>query len=251
VRGGNRAFCTRDRQAPSLDVRRTRTPTPTPTRRKTRAPPLPIPDPIVKYSITYLVSTLSFIFFRRTTSLLVSNADPVPMTTMAPPRARTPPLLLLLPLLLPLVIASAAAATAADGSGSETQLFTHEFTLPQDNVARGIAYRGDGRRVRSVLRSLKHGRAVHLGVIGGSITWGHGALHCQASERACVPWSSRGLIAEERAASVAAAAAAKRRRRAAVVGCRRAERARVPFVLRDQNVPPAQNVNTSTPPTST
>lgn len=88
-----------------------------------------------------------------------------------PPRSSFLHLLLLL---LPVLLLTPAASIEA-GNGDETRLFDHAFTLPQDNVARGIAYRGDGRRIRKVLRSLKAGRPVHLGVIGGSITWGHGA----------------------------------------------------------------------------
>lgn len=74
-------------------------------------------------------------------------------------------------LLLPFLVAPSIAL----GDHQESQLFSHEFTLPEDNVARGLAYVGTGKRIGSVLKSLQSGRAVHLGVIGGSITWGHGA----------------------------------------------------------------------------
>lgn len=119
---------------------------------------------------------------------------------MAPPPQQPP---MLLPLLRPLAPLAAAAAGApltkrrrrrggpARGPAfllllvvaaalpsvimaHSSQLFNHDFTLPEDNVAKGLAYVGTGNRIRSVLSALEAGRAVHLGVIGGSITWGHG-----------------------------------------------------------------------------
>jgi hypothetical protein len=86
--------------------------------------------------------------------------------------------LLLLLLLLLVVVAPSIARGAHD---DDTQLFSHQFTLPEDSVARGLAHVGDGRRIRSVLKSLSAGRAVHLGVIGGSITWGHGKGACRGA----------------------------------------------------------------------
>jgi hypothetical protein len=125
---------------------------------------------------------------------------------MAPPQQQ-PPLLPLLPPLAPLAAAAAGAPLTKrrrrrGGAGARgpsfllllllaaalpsviiaqsSQLFNHDFTLPEDNVAKGLAYVGTGNRIRSVLGALEAGRAVHLGVIGGSITWGHGAFGSRA-----------------------------------------------------------------------
>lgn len=90
---------------------------------------------------------------------------------------RREPLLLLLRLLFLLLqlLFVARCSMAATDHDSATQLFSHEFTLSQDQVSRGLAYVGDGTRIRSVMKALQAGRSIHLGVIGGSITWGHGA----------------------------------------------------------------------------
>lgn len=92
-----------------------------------------------------------------------------------------PPMRLVLLLLVVAVSMIAPSIAGRHDDDDHTQLFSHEFTLPEDSVARGLAHVGDGRRIRSVLRALQAGRAVHLGVIGGSITWGHGELRCRAA----------------------------------------------------------------------
>jgi hypothetical protein len=46
-------------------------------------------------------------------------------------------------LLLPLLLLFLSIASIDAAHDEDTRLFEHDFTLPQDNVARGVAYRGE------------------------------------------------------------------------------------------------------------
>ena len=54
-------------------------------------------------------------------------------------------------------------------------LASHRFTLPLTQLARAVSYAGSGTRLRHVVGRLLAGREVKVGVVGGSISWGHGS----------------------------------------------------------------------------
>ncbi|KAG2431193.1 hypothetical protein HXX76_009721 [Chlamydomonas incerta] len=54
-------------------------------------------------------------------------------------------------------------------------LAAHRFTLPVTQLARAVSYGGSGTRLRHVVGRLLAGREVRVGVVGGSISWGHGS----------------------------------------------------------------------------
>ncbi|GIL55251.1 hypothetical protein Vafri_10837 [Volvox africanus] len=54
-------------------------------------------------------------------------------------------------------------------------LNTYRFTLPVLQLERAISYRGSSSRLRHVVGRMLNGDNVQVGVIGGSISWGHGA----------------------------------------------------------------------------
>jgi len=78
-------------------------------------------------------------------------------------------------------------APAAGGSSAATAVLSHaafryermcttwRFKLPQLQLRKGLVYSGSGFRLRRVVHDMLSGRPVKIGVVGGSISWGHGA----------------------------------------------------------------------------
>jgi len=61
----------------------------------------------------------------------------------------------------------------------------HAFTLPISVIDKGVVYKGSGYKLKRVIADLLRGEPVHVGVIGGSVSWGHGA-----SRRGHTDWFS-------------------------------------------------------------
>jgi hypothetical protein len=95
-------------------------------------------------------------------------------------------------------------------------VLAYRHSLPAWDLLRSNVFVGSGARLRRVVRDLLTGdREVHVGVIGGSISWGHGASNAPvngwfALVGACRAPGRRGREARSRCCSRAARASAAR-----------------------------------------